>query len=461
MRKIISAWFVMLTLTMQLVSCSEDEQTYTLSNDCYISGLSLGYARRTVHTLSSKGEDSTYTVTFNGKYYPMTIDQREGRIYNADSLPRETRTSAILATISASGSVYWRSEGDIESDWISYSATDSIDFSKPVELTVVSADGTARRIYTVTVNVHRQEGSDFTWMQRADAPELAGMWSRKALVADGSLRVWGLTAGGVQLASHTLGTTADWVVESTTGCENADVNTLQRLDGHYYMSTTDGGLLSSADGVAWEPVNSPAGMRLAGAGKDLLYALNTSGELCSSADGVSWRQETLDAPTDCLPKEDIASACYAQGNGNERLLLLGNRSTSLAPADMAAVVWSKSWRENRAEATGEWMYFTPASDNRYLLPQLATPTVVRYAEMLIACGGASRDGKIPALGAFYLSYDHGITWKIHSSLMPPTELSGTTEAFALAVDEEHFVWLLCGTRVWRGRLNMLGFEQQP
>ncbi len=459
MRKLISALFAVLTLGVHLVSCSEDEVTTSLSGDCYISSVSLGYARRTMHTLSSKGEDSTYEVTFNAQYYPFTIDQRKGEIYNTDSLPLGTRTSAILADISAAGYVTWRNEGDVESDWVSYSSSDSIDFSRPVSLAVVSTDGTARRIYTMKVNVHQQDGAEFTWMQRADVPELAGLQSPKALVADGQLYVWGITTAGVQRAMHTLGTSNDWTIESTTGCENADPRTLQHVGGKFYMNTTEGALLASADGLAWETQAASDGMQLVGAGNTLLYALGTDGLLHRSADGLTWEQEATDEGPEWLPATGIASLCYTQDNGNERLLLMGARDAAVAPEDTAVVVWSKTWRKG-AETAGEWMYFNVAPDNRYRFPLLANPIVVRYGTVLLACGGASQDGRHTALETFYMSQDNGLTWHIDSDIVPPATLKGTALPFAFAVDEERFLWLLCGTQVWRGRLNYYGFEQQ-
>lgn len=459
MRNVLSSWFVVLFLSALVVSCGEDEDTYTLSNNCYISSVTLGYTTRAVHVIKADGTDSTYSVALNGKYYPMTVDQRERLIYNEDSLPHGTRTSAILATFSCEGYVTYRPADDPSAEWIAYSSTDSIDFSTPLSVMVVSLDGTAYREYTLKVNVHQQDADDFTWKQMASADALQGMERMKAAYWNGRLLVLGEVNGGVKAAVTELTGALDWTLESTTGCEGADLATLQNLDGQLYLNRTDGTLLASGDGVAWEEVGAGPVDRLVAVGSRFLYAL-MQGQLYRSEDGAGWSLETLDDVPDLLPAQEIAAVCYQQTNGNERILLLGSRDAALFPADTATVVWSKTWTRYDDEGDGAWMFFNASPDNKYLCPQLKNLSVFRYDNLVIACGGASLDGKHQALDAFYVSSDNGITWKTDEVLAPPSTLKGTTEPVTVAVDANHFIWLVCGTEVWRGRLNRLGFAKE-
>ncbi len=61
MKKIIFPFLLVFMFIMTLFSCSEDEVVLTNSN-CYISSFTLGTIKRTLHTTSSTGEDSTYVA---------------------------------------------------------------------------------------------------------------------------------------------------------------------------------------------------------------------------------------------------------------------------------------------------------------------------------------------------------------------------------------------------------------
>ena len=80
MRKIFLPFIAL--LACMLGSCS-DEIDYTLSNDCIITGFTLGQVKRTMHTTDADGNDSTYTINYSGGYYPMTIDQINNKMTSA------------------------------------------------------------------------------------------------------------------------------------------------------------------------------------------------------------------------------------------------------------------------------------------------------------------------------------------------------------------------------------------
>ena len=83
----------------------------------------------------------TDTTAILGADYPFIIDQNEGRIYNADSLPVGTDISKVVVDITADTyGIYIQAEKD--SLWES---TDSLDFRRPVYFKVVSEMGTAGR----------------------------------------------------------------------------------------------------------------------------------------------------------------------------------------------------------------------------------------------------------------------------------------------------------------------------
>lgn len=146
-----------------MMSCLNSSDSTTSYTDAAISSFSIGSLKRTVHTTSSTGADSTYTTTVTGSNYGFEIDQLACRIFNPDSLPKGTDVSRVPVTISSynSGSILIK---DVASDTLRfYNSADSIDFTKPRIITVVSNDGQGTRNYTVNVNVYQEEPDAFVW----------------------------------------------------------------------------------------------------------------------------------------------------------------------------------------------------------------------------------------------------------------------------------------------------------
>ena len=166
MRKITTICMLM-ALLATMTSCLKGSSgsSTTLYSDAAINYFVLGSLNRYVHTVSSTGEDSVYKVQITGSDYDFHIDQVNRRIYNTDSLPVGTDVKHVVCTISSvnNGTVTIK---DIDSDTLRYfSSADSIDFSQPRTFHIFSSDGEGESIYTISVNVHQQEGTEFNWEQ--------------------------------------------------------------------------------------------------------------------------------------------------------------------------------------------------------------------------------------------------------------------------------------------------------
>ncbi len=158
MKKIFSFPILLVVALYMLSSCfSDDDTTYVMYNDTAITAFSVGTLKQEGHTLSSKGEDSVYWTSVDCSGYQFYIDQVERVIYNPDSLPYGIDASKVLCTVTA------KSNGivtikNVDNDSLSYvTEEDSLDFSQPRTLRVVSYTGLATRDYTVMVNVHKQK----------------------------------------------------------------------------------------------------------------------------------------------------------------------------------------------------------------------------------------------------------------------------------------------------------------
>lgn len=449
--------FILCTVAAILSASCADEVTYEYSSDCSITSFTLGSITRTMHTTDSDGEDSTYTITYSGSYYPMTIDQVNRKIYNRDSLPYGSSVKSVLATISAYGQVAYREtgiEGGTVSDWEVYSSSDSINFSNPVIFRVVSNDGKGEKDYEVQVNVAQQEEKAIYWYEEA-ASNLGNMEQIQAIAWKDSLLVLGRNQQNeIIKATRYIGpdnqSETSWNSSQTSGCEDANIRTLQIDDGKLYLTTETGQLLVSENGSVWQEIHQATPLDLlVGSDGVNLYALIGKVLHRSNNAGISWEQESLDVSESCLPTENIASVRYTQSNQIERLLIVGSRSLETYPDDTHAHVFGKILG---IESENTWMHYTTDSYNDYTLPRLENLHLVKMDNLLIAFGGSvlSSSTQRPFQN-FYVSIDNGITWKPnYNDIQAPENIIPTSDCFSGCSDDENRLWLLCGSKVWKG-----------
>ena len=435
---------VALMLSIFFAACKSDDDDVTYTDECYISSFVLGQLKRQVVT-----SDTTFMVSFSGSLYPLSIDQLKQTITNNEPLPQGTILSAALATITAQGSVIYTPASDT-TQWKAYSSTDSINFSEPLLFRVYPLDGSVGyRQYPMSLNVRQNDPTSFTWSQPALIDSLADKVSGKLLFLNQTPVV--LATDLVGRHSVITGTVSPdkvsfaWTEQPCTGTENGNMQQAQVYDGRLWMSTTDGKLLTSADGVQWEDVPQAEGVsvQLMAASDSALYACiqntqdDTSVSYAASADGQTWVNVGMEHGERFAGTE--AAVAYTQGNGNRRVLIASDVHHS---ADAPLAVWSL------LEGTGEpWILFSIEDGiNPYLLPNQTPLNLVAYNGWLVAVTQQS----------FRFSYDNGITWKNNTNLLLPADMATVTGPFTAAAQGE-YIWVIAGKRCWRLRYN--GYQE--
>ncbi|MBQ0049422.1 MAG: hypothetical protein KBT12_04170 [Bacteroidales bacterium] len=450
---LLAAVFVM---AMQTSCSKEDEQTVAADDHCYISSFSIGMLKRDIHVTASNGQDSTYSITYSGSFFPMIINNHKMTIENLDSLPTNTHINAALATVTyTGGTLMYRYLSSV--DWHEYNEKDSIDFRGPLEFAVYPTDGSAPRIYSVRLHVHQQEGDAFNWTRMADADVLDALTERKLVSSGDKLFMLGkLSNGTTACAWRYTEKNGQWTIQHASGAEQADCKTLYVAASQLLVGTADGAILTSSDGINWTELCAPvSGRKLLGASRNRIYALE-NGAICSTPDGgQTWTKETLDEDAAKLPVAQVNLTLIEQPNGYERLLLMGQTEGN---SNQRADVWAKAWHVDEKEASEVWMYYNQAADNAWLCHLMDPLIVLPYDKGVIALGGATQSGQYEALQHIFYSSDYGLTWKRSNTLFLPAELKGTGEAISATVDSDFFVWLVVGNATYRGRLNKLGFK---
>ena len=446
----------LLTAMLLLTSClkSDDDSKSSLSNDTAIIAFSVGDMNKYTYSTSSTGETVATKTTVKGSDYVFSIDEDNHHIFNADSLPVGTDVKHVVCSVSSlnNGVVLIKS---LASDSLFYfTASDSLDFSRPREFFVYASDGTGPKSYTVQLNVHQEEGEQFCWIQHANSEEIASLEAMKAVVLNKSIYVYG-TKGGKTVGYKTMdGKT--WTPLTEINDKDAYQNMVVMQDDAIYM-IADGSLQKTTDGITWKVITNEVDVkRLIAASYTELYAFNDKNKIMVSFDkGETWIEDEWDEDFSWLPTEELAYVCVPlRMTAYADYILLAGISPAIGSV---ASVWRKIVEYDlQGLLEDKWVYMERTDDNLLGLPQLKNLILLAYDDGVLAFGEADNQ-----FSPIYQSRDNGITWKKNTRYRLPDQFKGNVASFAATTDGKE-IWLVSGGtgEVWQGHLNRLAWEEQ-
>ena len=448
-------------LSIGLGACSsESEYTSNVdTHDCAITKITLGTLKRTLQITP----DSSYTVTVNGAYYPLYIDQVNNRIYNADSLPTGTDVAHVtFAALTSSGVTTIKSLSS-KQDTL-FATTDSTDFTTPRELTVNAYDGLAKKRYEVKINVHREEADSFVWKNvLSNNSQLKALQGEHRAFgrADSTLLVFGQTTDGP------VAMTIDREnrIQTTTLPEGFNAGSvIADLSQTNFYALTANGLYHSANGLTWEAIsttNTPDA--LLAAGTNGLYGMK-NGAFCSSTDGGhSWQADEADE-TAKLPVKNMAGTVnVSRTDGKmESIIVVGQYEHTADNGDKAykPIVWVRDIDLTGVNTFGWYCLPEITGQTQANLPAISAPTLFTYDNALWLLGKTNNN----TLAPIYISQDNGRTWDLPGKHVrnPLQTLLGQAANISGATTANGFIWLLENTTgsLWRGRYNRLGWKNE-
>ncbi len=383
-------------------------------------------------------------VASNLSKVQFAIDQDQGVIYNADSLPRGTKVTALCVDVTCATTVSSREfiikNGTVQSDTViqyTSSTKDSIDFTGDVTLRITSRDGLHERNYRVKVNVHKQDPDSIFWNvgSRSELPNVTGtLISSKTvrqndkflcLVHDNSSYVLN-TIDTLMLEGWTKQVlTLPFVPQVGSFAATADALYLLDQNGELFKSG-DMGLSWSDCGVAWNTIIGAYDTRVLGVKKD----------------GSVFRHDEYPQPS------GFAGGEVAEGfpvAGMSQLVRARNEWTSSQQAMIMGGI-----KADGGACNAVWGYdgkrWGIISQNASVLPALRNPVLINYYSYVkstsdntfvknltwLVMGGLLSDGEINTVT--YVSHDQGIHWvKGESGLQQPAHMPSFFGAQAFTV----------------------------
>lgn len=432
--KLLSVIIGFFAVSLSFTSCLKSDDKYEYSSDATIHAFGLD----TVH----------------GKHYQFTIDQLKGEIYNVDSLPVGSDTiinHILIDTLATASGIVTSGVNDTI-----LNIRNPQDLRSPIALKVHAADGTTVRIYKVKVNVHKQDPDSLVWQNKGKlALNAPTKGSKAALLYDKSNnadRILLYTSENEVYTTVTNASSLQWEYKEVSGLPtDVKLSTITNFKNNLYVATESGNLYCSDNGFSWSKVNigtTQITSLLASFSNRLSAMQQIDNEFffCRSYDGINW--DKGDKVSEEFPSANLYSTVFTTNTGTEKALLVGNTLTS----DKKAVVPYFSYND---ESNG-WADMTTPSD--FYCPYMLNPTIINYGGSFYIFGGDFK--------SIYTS-ETGIAWyKTKKKFLLPAEMAGNYP-YSMVVDKNNYIWVLqvedsssSQIRVWKGRLNRLGFIQQ-
>ena len=430
---------------LSITSCIKDENEMSSSPECAIISFSVGnitsYVTEQQYDSEGNATDVVVTKTIAGSDIHFNIDHNTGHIFTVDSLPKWVDLSRVVPKFTSYGSVY--NLASAEDDFYIYltSGSDSIDFSKTVNLLCVATDGVSRKKYTVDIYKRTTDLDTLQWKFMQSDIRLSGEAS--IFVGEDKVIAFDKDGNGSDIYTETyINGGQEWSLPVAIPVESKSV---QLFGGKYYGKGTDGRIYRADDMAAreWSKVSDMTVERLLSADSYYLYAYDDN-KILATADMQTWIAQGT-ANLNMLPDSYVTTVAHqAKHNANIEHVIMAGLSANNADN---AVVWYKQSAQGAENQMWSYIQITP--DNTYGLPRLGKLSVTLYEGNLYAIG--TEDGSYQHI---YCSKDNGITWHKLSQQYPlPADLKAEDgRAILTAVGSR--LWLIQENgKIWQGSIQ--------
>lgn len=473
---------VVLAVFSSFFACnSAYEYTYSNTSSTAVKDFSLSANKKLLNNL-----DSVF----------FSIDLNNGLIFNADSLPYGTdvtRLVPVITTLQTPSSVQLtvtKSDGSDTTYNYLTNSTDSIDFTNPVKLTVISYDGASKMNYTVKVNVHTIVSDSLSWdiNARSTLPStLSEPIAQRTAISNG--KFYCLTAdaqNNYSIATYTPNDNIlngpqllpnDWTTDNISFPFTPQINSFAGTSDALYILSDDGSLFTSTDCSSWINTGVKWHYIYGAYGSEILGSVNNDGiwEIESYPSQTS--QELLDG----MPVEGTTMPISVtfHMSAQQQIVIIGG---VCADGSLSRNTWGydgKTWVNISKTPLAEPLKYSAAT--MYYSFQTSSSWAVTTYPTILLFGGVNNSGEISK--TVYTSADYGYIWQKGASLVQlPSYIPGTYDSQVFVVDSYFsanasrvsqlteswpcpYIYLFGGydqngnfqNAIWRGLINRLSF----
>ncbi len=437
------------------------EYNYELGKDCRIITFSL--SNDSIKGLSD--------VVF-------TIDQVNGRIFNADSMPYGTvLNQKVVCKIQMGQAVYNCQVYPGVGEAFYWNMEDSLDFSREVRFVTKSLEGDIQKTYIAKVNIHQVVPDSMSWSQLTVPAQSTSLREEKVVVLHRNetdyYYMYTLPTdahAGYRLYRTPVSNPADWTELPVSGLPSGEIrlHQLTVYENRLFAVTASGALYISDNGETWSVAESaPVVKSLIGS---LSLRKNASGEVSRPAllaaviekegnaywatmdPSMQWTEGNA-LPATGFPVDGFAATLYQTAH-HSHLLILGGKDRSNS---LLNTVWI-------TDDGREWVKIS--RDEAASFEKQEGAAVIVYDDKLFMLSGIQADGK--ASSAIYWSKDGGLNWKKSTALVLMPDGFKPRGFTSIHVDKQQHLFLFGGketrdsgvlNQIWRGRINRLGFKE--
>ena len=429
---------ISLAILFGLTSCFSDDET---SSSTQQQKDALIYA----FSLSNSDIPELANISF-------TIDHKNEEIYNIDSLTYGTKVSSVLLSIT-SNAAYIEAMAEATNDTVYWASSDSIDFSKPVKLKVYSYDGSVQKTYTARLNIHQQNGSDFTWKMLTNKATNKTISNQKTILFSDAFFSYVKVGNEVLLYVSVDGGNI-WLPQSMKDFPSEpDLSNMLVFDNAINVTTASGKIFqSSIDGKNWFEKASYIDGEVAVV-KTLLGIRGVTMNGILEKSGVLYYGTSTDMNTWTISDDPIAPNFPVKGFG--------------AASNNIGLILVSGIDKNDERLNTTWLtahdrvWIQTVDEKINALKKVEGPALVHYANKYYLIGGKDASGK--CMEDIYVSATNGVTWTKANSLTITDYYTPRAYASVLVVNDELMLfggiseansWL---DDVWSGFLNEIKF----
>ena len=403
MKRIILSIFCFLGLF--LASCNKDSETSTTkSSETEVTSF---------YFMKQDSFPSIGNTTFTISNY---ASQDTGLITNPDSMTYLTPIDSLVPRVlfkatPSSASIIMKDTSFL------LSGKDTIDFTNPVLLRVVSSDLTATKYYRIVVNVHQVDPDLFGWKQLTPAVITNSSASTKGVIFDDLFYLFANDGFASKVFLSADGQSCDSGTTPVGLPTNCNVREILATDDAFYYCQ-NGTVYTSADGVLWAADDLSAATYVP---RVMLMHFNDSVWMVSEhstnhtfhlsvEDGSTWRTNSEPLPAN-WPLSDFTAVEFISSSERPRAMIIGGYDTE-------GNGLNSRWNIEYTMASG-YRYANFAIDQPVCSAILGA-SVAWYGDKFYLFGGVDADANYISQTALY-SDDEGLNWypidTVHNRLM--------------------------------------------